>query len=75
MTREQEEQLDEVAEHLAQARTILSEMTDGFTTASDDNPDDEPEESGEVLDALEGVVSSLEEMENSLDEIRELLQG
>lgn len=75
MTREQEEQLDEIAEHLASARQILSDMTEGFNTGADDNPDDEPEDTGEAVEAMEAMVSGLEEMENALDDLREILQG
>ena len=44
MTRNQEEQLDELADHIAQAKTILTDLAESIeTVGSDENPDDEVE--------------------------------
>ena len=41
MTRNQEEQLDELADHIAQAKTILTDLAESIeTVGSDENPDD-----------------------------------
>lgn len=75
MKREQEEQLDEVTEHIAQAKNIISELSENLGTSdNDDNPDDEPEDSGGISEELENILTSLEDLESSLDDLRESLQ-
>ena len=62
MTRNQEEQLDELAESIE-------------TVGSDENPDDEVEDTGEASDEIDAMLNTLDELESSLDDLREAIQG
>lgn len=76
MTRNQEEQLDELADHIAQAKTILTDLAESIeTVGSDENPDDEVEDTGEASDEIDAMLNTLDELESSLDDLREAIQG
>lgn len=76
MTRNQEEQLDELADHIAQTKTILTDLAESIeTVGSDENPDDEVEDTGEASDEIDAMLNTLDELESSLDDLREAIQG
>ena len=76
MTRSQEERLDELADQIAQIKSSLQEFAGNLVDAGgDDNPDDEPDDSGEVVDTLDTMLAQIEDLESSLDDLRETLQG
>lgn len=76
MTRNQEEQLDELADHIVQAKTILTDLAESIeTVGSDENPDDEVEDTGEASDEIDAMLNTLDELESSLDDLREAIQG
>lgn len=76
MTRNQEEQLDELADHIAQVKTILTDLAESIeTVGSDENPDDEVEDTGEASDEIDAMLNTLDELESSLDDLREAIQG
>ena len=65
MTRNQEEQLDELADHIAQAKTILTDLAESIeTVGSDENPDDEVEDTGEASDEIDAMLNTLDELES-----------
>jgi len=76
MTRNQEERLDELADQLAQIKSSLQDLAGSLVDAgSDDNPDDEPEDGGDAAETVDTMLAQLEDLESSLDELRETLQG
>ncbi len=75
MTRNQEERLDELADHIAQVKSFVQDLAESLSGAGgEDNPDDEPEDSGDAADALDTMLAQVEDLEASLDELREALQ-
>lgn len=72
MSRELEEQLEEAAEHLSQARIILSDLAD--TMRGEGSSDDEPGEAEDVVADLDGLVASVEEIEQTMEDLRESVQ-
>ncbi len=75
MTRHQEERLDELADHIAQVKSFTQDFAGDLVSAgADHNPDDEPEDSGDAADALDTMLAQVEDLEASLDELREALQ-
>ena len=76
MTRNQEAQLDDLADQNAQAQTILTDLAESIeTVGSDENPDDEVEDTGEASDEIDAMLNTLDELESSLDDLREAIQG
>ncbi len=76
MTRNQEERLDELADQLAQIKSSLQDLAGSLVDAgSDDNPDDEPEDGGDAAETVDTMLAQIEDLESSLDELREALQG
>ena len=72
MTRSQEERLDELADQITQIKSSLQDLAGSFVDAGgDDNPDD----SGDVVDTLDTMLAQIEDLESSLDDLRETLQG
>jgi len=76
MTRNQEERLDELADHIAQVKSFIQDLAETLSGAGGDgNPDDEPEESGDAAETVDTMLAQIEDLESSLDELRETLQG
>jgi len=76
MTRNQEERLDELADQLAQIKSSLQDLAGSLVDAgSDVNPDDEPEDGGDAAETVDTMLAQIEDLESSLDELREALQG
>ncbi|MDO5537802.1 MAG: hypothetical protein Q4F72_09785 [Desulfovibrionaceae bacterium] len=72
MTSEQQEQLIDALDHLEQARSLFIELSENLVEGSDSsNPDDEPEEAGDLADTLENAAVAIEELIGDLDELRE----
>ena len=70
------ERLDELADQIAQIKSSLQDLAGSFVDAGgDDNPDDEPDDSGDVVDTLDTMLAQIEDLESSLDDLRETLQG
>ena len=62
--------------HIAQAKTILTDLAESIeTVGSDENPDDEVEDTGEASDEIDAMLNTLDELESSLDDLREAIQG
>ncbi len=71
MTNEQQEQFNDALDHLEQARALFLELSETLVEEAESNPDDEPEDNGDMADELEDAAVTIEEILSSLDEIRE----
>ena len=47
----------------------------GWQIPTDENPDDEVEDTGEASDEIDAMLNTLDELESSLDDLREAIQG
>ncbi len=76
MTRNQEERLDELADHIAQVKSFVQDLAESLSGAGgEDNPDDEPEDSADAAETIDTMLAQIEDLESSLDDLRETLQG
>ena len=76
MTRSQEERLDELADHIAQVKSFVQDLAETLSGAGrDGSPDDEPEESADASETVDTMLAQIEDLESTLDDLREALQG